>query len=151
MNANYTNGLFTFAGILSFALIGIVINVVVCLLLYNALNAIPPQFRRQEPGLVWLLLIPLFHLVWNFFVFPKIGESYRDFFHSIGRADVGDGGRGIGLAFSICAACMIVPCVNIFTGLAALVLLIIFLVKIYNLKGQIPTGGFPPTMPPPAV
>ena len=69
--------------------------------------------------------------------------------------DVGDAGRGMGLAYAICAACSIVPCVGIFAGLAALVLLIIFLVKIYGLKAQIgaPAGGFPvqpnQTPPPP--
>ena len=109
----------------------------------------PASFRKSEPGLVWLLLIPIFNLVWNFFVFPWIADSYAAYFQSIGRTDVGDAGRGIGLAFAICAACAIVPCINLLAGPAALVLLIIFLVKIYGLKGQIGRSGFPVYPPPP--
>src|SRR5436305_313793 len=65
-------------------LVGIAINVVICFLLYNAQNAIPPQFRKIEPGMIWLLLIPLFNLVWNFFVYLRIPESYQAYFQSIG-------------------------------------------------------------------
>ena len=142
--------------ILFAVLVQLAIFVVICLLLYNAQKAIPPEHRRIEPGMIWLLLIPIFSLVWNFFVFLRIPDSYRSYFQSLGR-DVGDAGRSIGLALAICAACTIVPCVNLLAAPAALVLLIIFLVKIYNLKGQIagggqgfPVGG-PPTPPPPAV
>jgi hypothetical protein len=125
--------------------VGLAISALVCFLIYNAQNALPPQFQRIPAGQVWLLMIPLFNLVWNFFVFPRVADSYRDYFHSAGRPDVGDAGRGIGLGYAICAACSIIPCVGIFAGLAALVLLIIFLVKIYGLKAQIaaPAGGFP--------
>jgi hypothetical protein len=51
--------------------------IVVCYLLYTALLALPQQHRRMDPGLVWLLLIPLFNLVWNFFVFLRVPESYQ--------------------------------------------------------------------------
>lgn len=140
-----------FAAMLTVILINIGINVLICFLLYNAQKAIPPQFRKIEPGMIWLLLIPLFNLIWNFFVYLRIPESYQEYFRSVGRTDVGDAGRGIGLAFSICAACVIVPCVNIIAGPAALILLIVFLVKIYGLKGQLgnPPGGFPMQTPPP--
>jgi hypothetical protein len=136
-------------------LIGLAVSAAICYLLYNAQNAIPPEHQRVKPGMIWLLMIPLFNLVWNFFTFPKISDSYASYFQSRGRTDVGDAGRGIGLAFAICAACSIIPCVGVFTALASLVLLILFLVKIYGLKSQIgqvqPTGfpAGPGTMPPP--
>src|SRR5689334_14549782 len=69
---------------------GLIVTVVVCALLYNAQSAIPPEHRRIEPGMVWLLLIPLFGLIWNFFVFQRIPESYQSYFYSMGRTDVGD-------------------------------------------------------------
>jgi hypothetical protein len=79
--------------------------------------------------MVWLLMIPCFSLVWNFFVFQQLADSYKAYFASIGRTDVGDCGKGIGLGYAICA---------IFCGPAALVLLIIYLVKVMDLKSQIP-------------
>jgi hypothetical protein len=47
----------------------------------------------------------------------------------------------MGLAFSILAACSVVPCVGCFTGIAALVLLILTLVKFSAYKSLILHGG----------
>lgn len=118
--------------------VSLAIHAFVCYLLYNCFNAIPQEYRKQEPGMVWLLLIPVFSLVWNFFVYPKLAESYQAYFAAQGRADVGDCGRQIGLIYCILAACCIIPYVNALAGPAALVLLILFLVKAYELKKQIP-------------
>ena len=115
----------------------VAIHVVICWLLYSAYSRVPASFRKLDPGLVWLLLIPCFSLIWNFFVFPAIGKSFKAYFDSIGRTDVGDCGEGIGLAYSILAIAGLVPYLGCLTGLAALVLLILFLVKIHGLKDQI--------------
>lgn len=118
------------------------IHVVICYLIYNCFNAIPPEYRKQEPGLVWLLLIPFVNLVWNFFVYPKLSDSYQAYFAAQGRTDVGDCGRQLGLIYCILAACCLIPYVGALAGLAALVLLVLFLVKAYELKAKI-------TAPPP--
>jgi hypothetical protein len=146
---------FSFVPMIIGLTVGLAISILVCFLIYNAQAALPPQFQRIPAGQVWLLLIPLFNLVWNFFVFPRVSESYQTYFNSQGRTDVGDAGRGLGVGYSICAAITVIPCpcVGGIAGLAALVLLILFLVKIYGLKAQIgsPGGGFPvyPNQPPP--
>ncbi len=131
----------TMAFIIGFAVIMLVISlaiaVAICLMLTSCYKRIPAEHRKMEPGMVWLLLIPCFSLVWNFFVFPRLSESYLSYFTSKGRTDVGDCGRGIGLAYAICSACSIIPYLGIIGGLAGLVLLIIYLIKAYELKGQI--------------
>jgi len=104
--------------------------VAICLFLSKCLQAVPPEFRKQEPGKVWLLFIPLFNLIWIFFVFPKIAESFKAYFDSAGRTDVGDCGRGLALAYCIS---IFIPCVNILS----LILLIVVLVKFNGLKNQI--------------
>lgn len=90
--------------------------------------------------MVWLLLIPCFNLVWNFFVYPKLADSYKAYFDSVGRPEVGDCGKGIGLAYCICVACSIVPYIGVLPALAALVLWIIFLVKAKELRDMIPVA-----------
>ena len=144
---NYYSGpRFNFIPICIGLSVGTAINAVVCLLLYNAQMAVPQEHRKIEPNMIWLLLIPLFNLVWNFFVFLRIPESYQSAFAVRGAPHKGVGERNNGLAYSICAACSIIPCINILTGLASLVLVIIFLVQIYNLKTQLQAaigGGFP--------
>lgn len=96
--------------------------------------------------MVFLLLIPCFNIVWNFFVYPKLADSFASYFRAQGRTDVGDCGRGIGMAYCICAVCGVVPYLGLLAGLAALILWIIFLVKAADLKGQIPEAGAQPSV-----
>lgn len=127
-------------------LIGLAIAVVLLYLIFSCFQRIPPQHRQMEPWQVWLLLIPLFNLVWNFFVYPKLARSYQSYFTEQGRTDLGDCGEQLGLWYAICAAAAtvvgIIPCLGMIlgpvAGIAALVLWIIFLVKALTLKGQIP-------------
>lgn len=126
----------TIVGISS--LVGIAINCFICYLLQQCYKRIPPQFRKQQPGMVWLLVIPCFSIIWNFFVFPPLSKSFKAYFDSINRTDVGDCQEGIGLAYSICVAVSIIPFLGCLTGIASLVLLIIFLINTNDLKNQIP-------------
>ena len=120
------------------------IKIFILYLLYKLLDALPPQYRLMEPGMVWLLLIPCFSLVWNFFVYSRIARSYQNYFYAHGRTDVGDCGAVLGIWFSVCAVLISIPCLNyvtgIFCGPAMLVLLIIYLLRLYELKRQIPLG-----------
>jgi hypothetical protein len=145
-------GTIIFLAIMVIALVvGIAIAVALIYLVYNAQRALPVEHQKIPAGQVWLLLIPLFNLVWNFFVYPRVSASYQSYFESRGRTDVGDAGRGLGLGYAICCACSIIPVVGGFVGLAALVLWILFLVKIYGLKKQIDlppvSTGFPVVPP----
>jgi hypothetical protein len=91
----------------------------------------------MEPGMVWLLMIPCFPLVWNFFVFQRIPESFASYFSAQGRTDVGDCGKQIGLWYAITAVGACIPLVGYIAGPASLVLLIISLVKLNELKNKI--------------
>ena len=117
-------------------LVGLAILVVICALFYSALSRVPAEHRKMAPGLVWLLMIPVFNLVWNFFVVMRISESYQSYFRAQGK-DVGDAGWGIGLAYAICAVVSLVPCLGVLAALASLVLLILYLVKVMGLRGEI--------------
>lgn len=113
------------------------ITVAVCLFIVSALSRIPREHRRMEPEMVWLLLVPCFGLVWNFFVFQRVPESFRSYFASLGRTDMGDCGRGLGLAYAICSALCVLPLVNYLAAPASLVLLIICLIRFHDLKSRI--------------
>ena len=119
----------------------IAIMVVIYYLIYAAQSRVPEQYRDISPGQVFLMLIPLFNLVWMFFVFQRVPTSFQKYFAAQGRTDVGDCGKNIGMAYCICVLCSIIPLVGALAGLGSLVLLIIFLVKITGLKNQIPEGG----------
>ena len=131
-----------FAGI--FLAISLAITIVICILISSAQAKVPAEHQLIAPGYVWLLLIPLFNIIWNFWVFLKVPESFQAAFAAQGRTDVGDCGRGLGMWYAICAAVStvgafipLVSCFSGLAGLASLVLLILFLVKIMGLKGQL--------------
>ena len=140
-----------FFAILIAMIVSIAINVIICLLIYLPFSAVPIEHRKMQPGLVFLLLIPLFNVFWNFIVFLRIPESFESYFATQGRADLGDCGKKIGLWIAICGVFCFVPCVNYVAGPAYLVLFIVFLVKIWGLKGQmaLPGAGLGATPPPP--
>jgi len=142
--------------------VSIAINIAVCILIYIPYRAVPMEHQRMQPGLVFLLLIPIFNYFWNFMVFFRVPESFQSCFAAQGRTDVGDCGRGLGMWYAIAAlvgaAGSFIPIVNCFAGvigLASLVLVIIFIVKLWSLKGQLGAGyaeagggGAPPPVAP---
>ena len=128
-----------------FLLVMVGVAIFIIYLLYNLLNALPPQYRLMEPGMVWLLLIPCFNIIWNFFVYPQVARSYQNYFNAHGRTDVGDCGAGLGVAYAVCALLASIPCLNyvtgIFCGPAMIVLTIVYLVRLYGLKKEIQLGA----------
>jgi hypothetical protein len=118
----------------SACMVPLVVEAVVAALLSSALRRLPPRYRQMDPGLIWLLMIPLFGIGWNFFVVLKVSRSYRDYFAERGRSETGDCGEALGLAYSVCAACSLVPYLGCVTAVAALVLLVLYLVKMNTLK-----------------
>jgi hypothetical protein len=120
------------------------IGVAVCLFLSSCFKRIPEEHRKLRPGMVWLLMIPCFNIVWNFFVYPALSESYTAAFESQGSNPHGDCGRTLALVYCILVAVSVVlsmiPCISIiscFTSLASLVVWILILVKAGGLKSQI--------------
>lgn len=123
------------------ALIGLVfflaILALICFLVIKNYNAIPAEHRKMEPGKVWLMMIPLFNLYWAFPVFLGLADSYKSYFSSVGDESVGDCGRQLNLWYCITFCASFVPCLNYIAGPASLVLLIIVLVKAFDLKKKV--------------
>ena len=129
---------FVFYGVMLAFAVGIL--VLICLGLSGFLKALPPEFRLMEPGMVWLICIPCFNIVWIFFVYPRIARSYQNYFRAQGRYDVGDCGEAVGLWYCICVVLSAIPCVGGIAGIAALILLVIYFVTLFGLKSQVQAG-----------
>lgn len=142
--------LFSGAVFLSVFALGILVAILYILTLSRALQKCSPASRTLEPGMLWLLLIPLFNLIWNFFVVLGMAKSLGNEFRlrNISNVDP-EPGKTIGMAMAICGACSIIPLVNILTGLAYLVLWIVYWVKIYGFSqilDQVPASSGPAPM-----
>ena len=118
-------------------LVALAILAVICYIIGEHYKIIPTGLRKMEPGQVWLMMIPLFNLYWVFPVFLGLSESYQAAFAARGRTDLGDCSRQVALWYCISVACSIVPCLNYVAGPAALVLLIIYLIKASEYKTQL--------------
>jgi len=118
------------AVILVFVAIGIVITIFYILTLSRALEKCSPQSRTMQPGMTWLMLIPLFNIIWHFFVVLALSASLSNEFRARGIAAPPEPGKGIGLAMCICSATCIIPILGAVTGIAYLVLWIMYWVKI---------------------
>ena len=127
-----------FAAYAVFFAIVVAITIVVCWFISSCLKVIPVQYRAMEPGMVWLLLIPCFNIVWQFFVALRTPESFDAFFRAHHRTEFGDCGRGLGLIACIC---------NLVFPPLALILFIVILIKYGTMKKAaletLASGGAP--------
>ncbi|HKC37756.1 MAG TPA: hypothetical protein VKB95_16885, partial [Chitinophagaceae bacterium] len=105
----------------------------------NTLKAIKPHNRKMQPGEVWLQLIPLFNLIWQFIVVGKIADSIRNEINDrnlnsfLGIADpvfANDLTRrptyDMGLTFCILSLCGCIPLLGGIASIAGLVCWIIY-------------------------
>ena len=99
---------------------------------YVILSRIPESHRKQSPGLCFLLLIPFFSLVWQFFVYPKISESFKSYFSDRVDRPAGDFGASLALWCCITSLLSLIPVLGVFAAIASIVLLIMFFVKAFD-------------------
>lgn len=111
------------------------------LTLQNTLNAISFENRKMEPGLVWLSLIPLFGMVWQFIIVDRMAGSLQAEFAKRGIAiEEARPGNSIGLAYCILFCCSLIPFVGYITSIAGLICWIIYWIKINDYKNRLLAG-----------
>ena len=124
-------------GALIIAVIMLIPVIFYLLTVQKALTRCSPESRAMSPGLVWLMLIPLFNLVWHFFLVLNTAKSLGAEFKKRGIAGPESPGKGIGLAMAILPLVSWVPIVGAFAGIGYLVCWIIYWVKIAGFSKQI--------------
>lgn len=121
-------------------LVGLAIGVLLVWLLYDACSRIPAQYRQLEPWHAWLLLIPLWGLIWNFFVYARLSRSMGAALAAQGTPAADDCGAQLGQTYSICCILSLIPFIGGIAGVVALVVWIMYLVKITGLKKRLAPG-----------
>jgi len=101
------------------------------LTLQSALERCSAKSRTVAPGTVWLMLIPVFNLVWHFILVGHVSRSLRNEFNRKRTPGVeAEPGKSIGLAMCILAPCAIAPIVGVFAAVGGLICWILYWVKI---------------------
>jgi hypothetical protein len=93
--------------ILWFTLIALILYL---LTVGNALKKCAPASRTMKPGKVWLLLIPVFGLVWHFVIIMNVAKSLGNEFARLGVPRPEPTlGKNIGLATCVGNCCLVIP------------------------------------------
>lgn len=81
--------------------IGVAINVFFCLALIKTLSLVKEENRKITPILVWLILIPGFNVLWNFFVVIRMSQSIKNELDSREFEVEGNPTLYVGLSYAI--------------------------------------------------
>ena len=100
------------------------------LTLQRALDAVDPSLRPVAPGLVWLLLIPIFNFIWIFFLVVWITRGFEKMWQSQRLTAQTSAGFGVGIAYSVCWVLCLLPGLNLLLIIPSLVLWILHWVQV---------------------
>jgi len=126
-----------------FLLIALVVGVCFLLSMSKALSRCKPRNRTMEPSMVWLNLVPCLNIVWQFLTVIRVSESLKNEFQDRGWDDRGDFGKGMGIT-GLClniAGALPIPILQLVLGLASLVCLIMYWVKVAGYSNELAGGG----------
>ena len=126
-------------------LIGLIPTIFYIITLQKTLNRCAPENRAMPPENVWLLLIPVFSMVWQFIVVGNIAKSLAaEFRQREIQVEEIEPGKSIGLAYCILNVCSIIPFLGILSALAGLVCWIMYWVKIDGYSAKLAFPHVPP-------
>lgn len=108
--------------------------------LQKTIKEVSIENQKIQPNQVWLTLIPLFGLIWQFIMINRIALSLRAEFkkRNINIKDEKPG-YSIGLTYCTLLCCSIIPILGVFAGIGGLVCWGIYWIKINNYKIELET------------
>lgn len=105
--------------------------------LQKCLSRCAVENRAMSPGLVWLMLIPIFNMVWHFFIVFNVSKSVGSEYKSRGIRAEPNPGQALGLAMCGLSVCGIIPIVGLLAGFAGFICWIIYWVKVAGFSSQL--------------
>ncbi len=110
-------------------LAGFIISIFFLFALQGILELISPENRKVPPGRVWLMLIPVFNLVWQFFLVGYVSDSIGNEWRSRKLA-VNEKRPLHGLGIALCIS-------TLFYQFILPILLVIYWVKLSRYKSTL--------------
>ena len=95
------------------------------------------ESREISPGSIWLLLLPLFNLIWQFYVVTKLSMTLGKELNRKGIESPANPAQSIGIAMCIFQVLTLIPIVGAISGIVGFVLWIVYWVKIANFSSQL--------------
>jgi hypothetical protein len=103
--------------------------------MHGAISRCSPQSRSMSPGLVWLSMVPVVYLFWDFVVVFMVSSSVEKEYRARGKPLEGSyPALAPGIAFCVLDLVGWIPFLNLIITPISLVLWIVFWVKIARLS-----------------
>lgn len=99
--------------------------------LQRILKEISPENRKMLPEQVWLSLIPLFGIIWQYYIVSRLSDSIglefrkRNIYTGEARP-----AYQIGMAYCILISCSVIPYLGLLAALAGMVCWVLYWLKI---------------------
>ncbi len=126
---------------LFFFLVVLAMAIVFIITITKTLNAISPGNRKMEPKQAWLLLIPLFNLIWIFNTVTKVSDSIYAEFSSRGLPVEKQPTLTIGMIYGFSLCLIFIPIQSIVytfpVTFMAVIFWIIYWVKLLEYKNKL--------------
>ncbi|SEN23720.1 hypothetical protein SAMN05216436_11386 [bacterium A37T11] len=103
----------------------------------KVIRLIAPENRFLKPDQVWLLVIPLFNIYWNFVVARRLADSLTNEFFDRKIAEEESPGKIAGIRYAIFFLLCNIPLPGIISltfFLLAVIYFVAYWVKVYNFK-----------------
>ena len=110
-------------------------------MLQNTFRLIAPENRTMRPEQVWLLLVPVFNLGWQFIVIDRMADSLAAELQHRNIPFSERPGYNIGLACCICVCLCFTGVLSGVAPIGCLVLWILYWVKINEYRQKILSGN----------
>ena len=105
------------------------------LTLQSSLKLISLENRKMPPEQVWLSLIPLFGIIWQFLIVSRLSDSIR---LELDKRNIYAEERRpayqIGIAYCILVSCSIIPYLGILTAVGGMVCWILYWLKVNDYR-----------------
>lgn len=112
---------------------GLIISAGIAYLFYINFTAIPEEHRQLEPNLCWLYVVPCVNIVMAFILIFFLNNSYKSYFNAQGK-EMNPLVDQLALWWAITFVLSMIPYVGCCTAPVNLVLLILWFVKVFELR-----------------
>lgn len=117
------------------ALLFLVPYILYLVTLSGTIRLCAPHNRTIEPGLVWLVLIPIFGTIWNFIMVGRVADTIAAECRQRNiPLDEQRPAYNVGLAFCILTCCGWIPAIGGLCSIASLICWIVYWVRIARYK-----------------
>jgi hypothetical protein len=126
------------------AIIALVVLIAAAFLVQLFLKRIPREHRLMHPAMAWLLIIPGFHLIWSFVLFPRVARSFKRYFDDIDFEGEQDCGYSLAIWFAVILDIWTLICwqwcLGPAIGLPVLILFVMLMLRFNGMKNRIVVG-----------